>query len=104
MIKKLLLVVIAKVLLVGCVTSESKTYKTLRATQTAVVAAMETYRTLYNAGEIDAEERADIRKKYTQYQEYFDAALTAAEFDYRAATPEYLAAQVATLILTVENL
>jgi len=104
MIKKLLLIVIAEVLLVGCATSEFKTYKTLRATQTAVVAAMETYRDLYNAGEIDAEERAEVKAMYERYQRLFDSALITAEFDYKSATPVELAGHVSTLILIVDAL
>ena len=104
MIKKLVLVIIAEILLLGCSTTEFKTYKTLRATQTAVVATMETYRDLYNAGEIDARERAEVKAMYERYQRLFNSALVAAEFDYKSATPIELAGHVSTLILIVDAL
>ena len=102
--KTILLLLITEILLVGCVTIQPKSFKTLKATQTAVVAAMEAYRSVYNLGGTTPEQDAEVKAGYEEYQRAFGVALTAARFDYQAATPVELATQVSGLILLIESL
>lgn len=86
--KTIIVILIHAVLLAGCkTTGQARAYKTLAAIQTAQVAAMETYRELSLAGEIDDEERAKVKEAYERFQKAFGLALAAAEFDYKDAAP-----------------
>lgn len=105
--KTILILLIQSILFLGCQTTGSvkvRSYKTLKSVQTAQVAAMEIYRDLSLAGEIDADTRAKVKEAYEDYQKVFDVAITAARFDYASAPPMSVIDKLTELVTMIEAL
>lgn len=87
----------------GCASSPSS-YKTLKVTQTASVAALESFAVARAKGQVDDATYLKANELYKKYQSAYDAALTAAQLNVNAPTPEnvkQLAADFATLVAQV---
>ena len=88
------MLVISSVLLLGLTTgcntlsTKGKLYATLESTQIAVHNAMNEYGRLVRAGKVNDSKKQEVRTAYLQYQSAYDAAVVAASFDYKSATPE----------------
>lgn len=77
-------------LVTGCaqLSPRAKVAATLESTQIAVTEAMNLYGSAFRAGKVSSPTRRTIRAIHADYKVAFDAAVTAAEFNYKAVTPD----------------
>ena len=72
----------------GCVTTQTVTYNTLKATVATVDSAMSAYADMVVAGKVNPETQTRVKHIYGEYEVAVRAAIVAAKFNYASATPK----------------
>ena len=86
----------------GCVTTQTVTYNTLKATVATVDSAMSAYADMVVVGKVNPETQSKVKQAYARYEDAVRQAILVARFDYSRATPKEVADLASGVIDTLK--